>query len=241
MSFDRYVYSGTNVLVNKFGIMDANKLAAFERRYTSVEIADLRSAGVTGRFDIDHLKSVHVRIFGSIYDWAGAFRDIQIWKGGAEFTAPDQIPLALEKLFGRVRQAGYFLDLPHDETANVMADVMADLNQIHPFREGNGRTQRIFMGQLALNAGYDLDFTKMSENDMRNASMAVSRGNRNLMQYLFRSAMSDRIYDKGPVCVEQNVIGIFGGKSGKTGTLASLFRMMAGRREDNDGPFGPEL
>lgn len=136
MSFDRYVYSGTNVLVNKFGIMDANKLAAFERRYTSVEIADLRSAGVTGRFDIDHLKSVHVRIFGSIYDWAGAFRDIQIWKGGAEFTAPDQIPLALEKLFGRVRQAGYFLDLPHDETANVMADVMADLNQIHPFREG---------------------------------------------------------------------------------------------------------
>lgn len=91
--------------------------------------------------------------------------------------------------------------MSHDDTANALADAMADLNGIHPFREGSGRTQRAFIGQLALNAGYDLDFTKMSENDMRNASMAAARGNRNLMRYLFRDAMSERIYEPGPVSV----------------------------------------
>lgn len=201
MSYDRYVYPGTDVLVNKFGITDPVKLEEAERASSAAKSLLLRKEGVTGRFDPEHLKSIHRRIFGAVYDWAGEFRDIEIWKGGTAFVAPEGIEYEIDDLCGRIRDAGYFRGMSHDDTANALADAMADLNGIHPFREGSGRTQRAFIGQLALNAGYDLDFTKMSENDMRNASMAAARGNRNLMRYLFRDAMSERIYEPGPVSV----------------------------------------
>lgn len=70
--------------------------------------------------------------------------------------------------------------------------VMCRLNQIHPFREGNGRTQRLFVEQLASNAGCDLDFSHVSENDMRNASFAASvQGDTRLMRYLIFSNMTE--------------------------------------------------
>lgn len=199
MNHDRYVYPGTNVLMNKFNIMDAGKLETVERGLSSRQISLLRDTGVTGKFDVDHLKSIHEQVFGKIYDWAGEFRGIQVWKGGTEFAAPNEIKDKLEHLCDKIRERNYFRDMDHDGAANAMADAMSELNMIHPFREGNGRTQRAFLGQLALNAGYDLDFTKMSENDMRNASMSAARGNGNLMRYLFREALSDRIYEPGSV------------------------------------------
>lgn len=199
MSLDRYVYPGTNVLVNQFGIMDSGKLSDAERMSSAANAMLLMKEGVTGRFDRQHIQDIHRRIFGDVYEWAGEFRDIQIWKGGTEFVAPEGIEAEIDGLCVRIRDAGYFHGLYHDGSANAFADVMADLNGIHPFREGNGRAQRAFIGQLALNAGYDLDFTKMSENDMRNASMAAARGNRNLTRHLFRDAMSERIYEPGPV------------------------------------------
>lgn len=240
MSYDHYVYPGTNVLVNKFDIQDPVKLEATERKVSNLEIAKMRFEGVTGRFDPEHLKSIHRRIFGAVYDWAGEFRDIEIWKGGTAFVAPEGIEYEIDDLCGRIRDAGYFRGMPHDDTANALADAMADLNGIHPFREGNGRTQRAFIGQLALNAGYDLDFTKMSENDMRNASMAAARGNRNLMRYLFRDAMPERIYGPGPVRAEPDVRVPVSPE--KKGALAKLMSFLGrGTVREPDGPGGPEM
>lgn len=237
MSYDRYVYPGTDVPVNRFGIMDAAKLERAERESSIANVMLMMKEGVTGRFDRQHIQDIHRRIFGGVYEWAGEFRDIQIWKGGTEFVAPEGIEAEIDGLCGRIRDAGYFQGLGHDVTANAFADVMADLNEIHPFREGNGRTQRAFIGQLALNAGYDLDFTKMSENDMRNASMAASRGNRNLMRYLFRDAMSERIYEPGPVHVESVQTA-----SVKKRSALSRLMSLLNRDENKDGGLeGPEL
>lgn len=233
MSFDRYVYPGTNILVNKFGLTDATALESIERTVSAKAIADMKAEGVTGRFDQPHLQDIHKRIFGDLYDWAGEFRDIQIWKGGTEFAAPEEIPDKIDALCAGIRAAGYFQRLDRAGTADALADVLADLNKIHPFREGNGRTQRAFVSQLALNAGYDLDFTKMSENDMRNASMAANRGNRNLMRYLFRGAMSEKIYGPGPVRA---------GAAREQGAMARL-KATFGRRgagnPERGGPDGP--
>lgn len=240
MSYDRYVYPGTNILVNKFDIRDPARLETAERKVSNLAIAEMRFEGVTSRFDPEHLKSIHRRIFGAVYDWAGEFRDIEIWKGGTAFVAPEGIEYEIDDLCGRIRDAGYFQGMSHDDAANALADAMADLNGIHPFREGNGRTQRAFIGQLALNAGYDLDFTKMSENDMRNASMAAARGNRNLMRYLFRDAMSERIYGPGSVGAEPDARVPVSPE--KKGTLAKLMSFLGrGTVREPDGPGGPEL
>lgn len=244
MSYDRYVYPGTNILVNKFDIRDPARLETAERKVSNLAIAEMRFGGVTGRFDPEHLKSIHRRIFGAVYGWAGEFRDIEIWKGGTAFVAPEGIEYEIDDLCGRIRDAGYFHGMPHDDTANALTDAMADLNAIHPFREGNGRTQRAFIGQLALNAGYDLDFTKMSENDMRNASMAAARGNRNLMRHLFRDAMSERIYGPGPVGAEPEAAAPAAGnqpvRKGPLSALRALLFGLGSKDADRPGYDGPD-
>lgn len=135
MNHDRYVYPGTNILVNRFDIRDVARLESAERKASGLAIADMRSEGVTGRFDRQHIQDIHRRIFGDVYGWAGEFRDIQIWKGGTEFVAPEGIEAEIDSLCGRIRDAWYFQGLDHDGAANAFADVMADLNEIHPFRE----------------------------------------------------------------------------------------------------------
>lgn len=192
MTFDHYVYPGTNILANKQGITDKTMAYDFERNFSLKRVGELRARGITGRFDAAHLQSIHKFLFQDVYDWAGEFRDIEIFKGMTEFIAPDLIRAELDEFCGDIRDKNYFRGLSKPDAADAMADAMCWLNLIHPFREGNGRTQRVFMEQLAANAGYDLDFSNISENDMRDASFAASvRGENRLMRYLFRSNMTE--------------------------------------------------
>ena len=192
MSFDRYVYPGTNILINKQGIMDVRLLYDFERNFSLKRSSVLGNMGVTGLFDAKHLQNIHAFLFCDVYDWAGEFREIDISKGGTWFTAPDKISEELDTLCFDIRDKNYFRGLLLSDTASGLTDVMCRLNQIHPFREGNGRTQRLFVEQLASNAGYDLDFSHVSENDMRNASFAASvQGDTRLMRYLIFSNMTE--------------------------------------------------
>lgn len=237
MSHDHYAYPGTNILVNKLGITDNTELMAKERGLSHANACELRLEGVTGKFDAAHLKSIHKRLFGDIYDWAGEFRDIDIYKGLSEFSSPDEIAGRLDELCRDIKFADYYRGLPKREAAARLAGAMAELNNIHPFRDGNGRTQRLFIEQLAANAGYDLDFSKMSENDMRNASMAASRGNLRLFSYLFESGMSENgVF--GPVSNMplEEALDQAGGKiiiaHGSGGSVAQkLFKMLSRQAE----------
>lgn len=190
MNYDHYVYPGTNVLKNKFGITDSRKLEAAERESTNLRAGQLQNQGVTGKFDKEHLRALHKYIFGDVYDWAGEFREINIYKGTSDFADVDRIGTELDVLFKDIQDKDYFRGMPREQTVKGLASTIDRLNRIHPFREGNGRTQRAFVGQLALNAGYDLDLTKISENDMRDASRAAARGQMNLMEYLVRSNLN---------------------------------------------------
>lgn len=192
MSFDHYVYPGTNILKNKLDFTNKQDAYDAERLFSLKRIAELRGCGITGTFDVGHLKSIHRFLFQDVYDWAGEFRDIDIFKGLSEFSAPDRIEADLNKLCGDIRKQNYFRDLPKQDAVNSMADTLCRLNSIHPFREGNGRTQRMFIKQLALNAGYSLDLSCVTENDMRDASFAASvRGDTRLMRYLFNKNITE--------------------------------------------------
>lgn len=193
MNFDHYVYPGTNVLKNKKNIVDGQILSSFENAFVTRKLFRLQARGITGQFDVQHLKSIHKELFGDIYDWAGEFRDIQIYKGGTEFSEPDRINDDLSELFSNVRSKNYFKGLSEDEVVDGLSDTMCRLNMIHPFREGNGRTQRLFLSQMALYSDHDLDFSKVSENDMRNASFASARGNIKPMRCLFKSSIVSNI------------------------------------------------
>ena len=140
-----YCYPNTNILKNKFGIMDMSILYEAEREYSMVRYAELENMGVTGRFDLKHLQAIHRYLFQDVYEWAGETRTVDISKGNIS-----------SKL----------------KMSQKIAYYLAEINAIHPFREGNGRTQRMYCEQLCMGNGrFYLDFSEISSEEMLQASI----------------------------------------------------------------------
>ena len=153
---DPYVYKGTSVLKNKLGTRDAAALSAFE-----VEMTTLRAEEPlpTGRLGAAHYRATHRHLFQDVYRWAGRYRTVRTAKDGNVFCYPEHIPREMDRIFAALRRDAFLADRSFDEFVTGAADFLAELNAIHPFREGNGRTQLSFLFLLAGRAGHPLDFT----------------------------------------------------------------------------------
>lgn len=148
---DPACYPGTVVLINLPGLREQVELDAFER----VEVGERSFDPMPeGAFDPAHYRAIHEHLFGNIYPWAGEYRTIRTGKGGNWFAYPEYIPGEMEHLFTRLNAPSFLPGGDADEFIVAAADFLGDLNAIHPFREGNGRTQLIFLRQLGLRAGH---------------------------------------------------------------------------------------
>ena len=167
---DIYSYSGENILINKFDCHDKEKLSEFEAIVSGYALLNLQLHPINGKFDFAHLKKIHHAIFKDIYDWAGKPRTIDIGKGNL-FCRAQFIDSYAETVFEK-----FYTDCDatkdKSEFIKVLATHYADMNALHPFREGNGRTQREFARELCLKCGYMLDFTKTNHKEMLDASVA---------------------------------------------------------------------
>jgi cell filamentation protein len=122
-----------------------------------------------------------------VYEWAGHTRDERIALSdgtvaaepimrkseGQPFLTGPAIPAALDDIAATLREADYFRGLARESFAEQAAVILIELNNAHAFREGNGRTQRAFMRELAKNAGHNLDFSVVSAERMTQASIAA--------------------------------------------------------------------
>jgi cell filamentation protein len=155
---DTYCYPGTTVLKNKLDLRDADDLAAFE-----TEITDQRASEPLpeGHLGYEHYKAIHHHLFQDVYDWAGQPRSVRISKGGNAFCYPEYVDREMVKLFGYLAEQDYLGGLEPDAFAEEAAHFLAELNAIHPFREGNGRTQLTFLTLLAEQAGHPLHMERL--------------------------------------------------------------------------------
>ena len=170
---DPYVYAGTKVLVNKFGLVDFDELWNAERAITGVAAAELEAHPIEGLFDLTHLQAVHRALFGEIYAWAGEIRKKGfISKGNSLFCGAEFILPYSQSLFRALKAENYLRDLERDDFIERMAFYIAEINALHPFREGNGRTQRIFANQLARQSGWELNFKTVSPERLCDAYIA---------------------------------------------------------------------
>ncbi len=167
----KYCYPHSNVLINKLGIKDAEKLHIAEREITSLRIANAKVSVIKGEFDLLHLKKIHVYIFGDIYEWAGESRWVNIAKGNM-FCNYEFIESNADSLFDKLKKENYLKDADKDEIPLRLAHYLSEINVLHPFREGNGRAQRLFIEYLAENAGYSVDFSQVTDKQMIEASAA---------------------------------------------------------------------
>ncbi|MHB8268208.1 Fic/DOC family protein [Bradyrhizobium sp.] len=150
---DPYCYPDTTVLINKLGLRDQAKLDAFEAEITTQRAAEPFPAG---RLSYAHYRAMHRHLFQDVYKWAGRLRTVRISKEGSMFCYPEHIDGEMRKLFGALRDNRYFQGLRPHEFARRAAHFLSELNAIHPFREGNGRTQLALLTLLAERAGHPL-------------------------------------------------------------------------------------
>lgn len=144
----QYCYENSNVLINKLDLKDSKKLRYYEAKITAAKLLGLRKMGVTGNFDIEHLKSIHKYLFEDIYPFAGKIRTEDIAKDSFRFAKWEYIEDQLKELLNKLNSEN-FKNLSKEDFAKKLAYYMAELNVLHPFREGNGRTTREFIRQLA--------------------------------------------------------------------------------------------
>lgn len=167
----KYCYQNSNTLINKLEIKDQATLQKYEARITAAKLLALRQKGITGNFDKNHFVSIHKYIFEDIYPFAGKFRTENIAKGYFRFAEWEYIEEELDKLLLKLKNENYLNEKSEEELAKKLAYYMSELNVLHPFREGNGRTIREFIRQLALKNGYTLNLKKVEPQKMLNASI----------------------------------------------------------------------
>jgi cell filamentation protein len=172
-----YLYPETNVLVNNFGINNWALLQEAERNLTGFRMIEHWQNPIQGKFDFEHLKAIHYQFFQDLYSWAGKTRNVDIGKGGQWFCRTECLESYQQQIFGRLKKEDYLQGLEPAEFAKDAAVFLGDLNALHPFREGNGRTQREFLRQLALKAGYRLVLSDVSQEYMIFASRESFNGN----------------------------------------------------------------
>ena len=138
-------------------------------------LEDLAKAPIPCTGDTAHLQAIHRVLFDGIFDWAGQFRTTDIDKQGTDFVPAGDVETSIAQLFGELSAENLLRGLPRERFIPRLAHYYARLNQIHPFREGNGRTQRLFWGQVALHAGWYVDFVRMSPVANNEASRIASQ------------------------------------------------------------------
>lgn len=158
LAVDPYCYRGSTVLRNRLGLRDQSALDAFEAEATAQRFAEQLP---TGRFSLAHYRAVHRHIFGDVYPWAGQFRTVRIAKGSSMFCYPEHICAEMKRIFRNLRDKKVLRFLPADEFARECAHFLAELNAVHPFRDGNGRTQLAFVTLLAFSADHPLDLDRL--------------------------------------------------------------------------------
>ena len=182
-------YPGTTVLINKFDIRDEEKLNEVESVLVSVRYAEWLNAPKADTFDFAHYKAIHHFLFSDLYDWAGQVRTVNISKKGTIFTPAENIERQAELIFKRLQDCNYFKGLLHDEFVKEIVDFYCVTNALHPFREGNGRTQRVFLTQLIRNAGYGINFADMDTDLLMIATIQSAQGVTDLLTRIFAESI----------------------------------------------------
>lgn len=182
-----YCYPQANVLKNKLNIKDADSLLEAERSITALRILELKQSYPDGELDFSYLKHLHFYIFQDIYGWAGKTRTVNISKG-SQFCLCQFIDDQAIELFQKLERENYLVDA--ENIAERLSFYLSELNAIHPFREGNGRAQRMFIEILADRARCELSRTFLSNSKRSYILRTSSRSRRRILSCKVSFAVS---------------------------------------------------
>lgn len=181
---DTYCYPGTDVLRNKAEITNANELDAYEGELSTLRSIEIIENPASGKFDLAHLQNIHLALFQDVYDWAGKIRTVDISRGNSRFANVRFIESAANDIFNKLAQENRLKGLDANALSKRLAHYLSEINALHPFREGNGRAQRIFISQLSEEAGYKLDYSDLEQEQIYRAMELAFNGDESILANL---------------------------------------------------------
>ncbi len=170
---DPYCYPASSVLRNLRGLRSQDDLDQFEAAAT-IQRADEPLPG--GRLSVSHYFAIHRHLFQDVFSWAGSARTVRLGKSGTVFCYPEHVRQEMRTLFADLKAKNHLRRLPPDAFAGEAASFLATLNAIHPFREGNGRSQMTFLAMLADRAGHPLNLDLLEPESFLAAMIESFRG-----------------------------------------------------------------
>ncbi len=188
--YRNFFYPNSITLKNKYGIKDYKKLKEQCAHDTTKEIIHLRQEAPPQKLTFTYLQYIHHTLFKNTFEWAGQTREKpftfedgtvaympMMKKAGISFASAQQIQEGLENLDKILAETNSLKGLTRETFVEHVTEMMIQLNYTHPFREGNGRTQRMFFEKLGQVAGHPLDFSLVTEKRMNLASIASLKHN----------------------------------------------------------------
>jgi len=166
---DPYIYNDSTVLVNKFNIRDEAILEEAEKEFTTLAALDIEFQAPP--YDFLYLCNIHKKLFSDLFEWAGELRTIDISKGQTRFCNYRYIEKEANIIFAKLEKDGYLQGLPFVLFIEKLAEYYCDINVLHPFREGNGRAQRLLFEHVVINCGYDINFESVKTNEWIDANI----------------------------------------------------------------------
>jgi cell filamentation protein len=167
---DPYLVPGTRCLKNKLGIDESDVLKEVEARIVSIRDVEFARSVLPGEYNSEHLQAFHRHLFRDVFDWAGKFRTVDISKDGERFAHHASLDDQVSEVLARLEVDNWLTGLPRERFIERLAFYYGEVNARHPFREGNGRTQRAFLRQLSASAGWRLDWSELNKSDNIEAS-----------------------------------------------------------------------
>lgn len=188
VSPDSYCYPDSDVLKNRLNILDSTELEEAETAFTASRYSGY-SSNISSLEDLDlsHLKSLHHHLFQDLYEWAGEIRTSDISKGQTRFCTYSRIVSESNKQLSRISELKTIS--PKVDLIEELADIFCELNIIHPFREGNGRTQRFFFEELLFLLGLDIVWPDISKDEWVAANVNGYNGNLELLKQILNNAI----------------------------------------------------
>lgn len=177
---DPYCYPGTTVLRNTPDLRDPGELELFEAISTAQRAEEPLPSG---RLSISHYCAIHRHLFQDIYRWAGKYRTVRMSKDQSAFCYPEYIPREMKRLFAELKEKRFLRNLPRGEFIREATHFLSTLNAIHPFREGNGRTQTSFLIVLCEQTDHPLRLEALDPNAFLEAMIASFHGNEAPLQH----------------------------------------------------------
>lgn len=184
-------YPGTTVLVNKLGLKQQEALDQAEKVAVTLRSVEVEQAGTDCPFTFDFYCDLHRHLFQDLYDWAGTLRTVDLSKKGTSFYPADSLREMGEAKFQWLQSMKEFRDMSRSDFVSAVTEFYHELNMLHPFREGNGRTERLFFTLLIRRAGYQINFAECDLDFLMIATIYAAQGVTDYLHSFFDAEITE--------------------------------------------------